>query len=233
VAANKKLILIVEDDTSLLVMMQNMLELEGYEILAAQNGGTAISCFEKYDPALVLLDVGLPDIDGLTVCRCIRRFSRVPIIMVTGNSETRQKVDGLYSGADDYITKPFSYSELIARISVVLKRSENFNHYNPPPNFKYQDLVIDFNKQVVTIRDERVDLSSTEYRILAYLAQHDGKIVVPGELLKEIWGDEYANSVHLLQVNISRLRQKLHDNIRNCNYIVTRPGQGYSIKVEL
>jgi DNA-binding response OmpR family regulator len=229
VTFDKLPILIVEDDVSLLQMMQSMLELEGYEIVTAQTGSTAIDIFDNFSPAVVLLDIGLPDMDGVTVCKCIRRFSKVPIIMVTGNSEVKQKVEGLYAGADDYVTKPFSYSELIARINVVLRRSGYNENQMQRPSFKFQDLAIDFNKQIVTIGEVRIDLSSTEYRILVYLAQHNGTIVVPGELLKEIWGDEYADSLHLLQVNISRLRQKLNDNARNFRYIETRPGQGYSL----
>jgi two-component system KDP operon response regulator KdpE len=232
VAVDKLPILIVEDDVSLLQMMQSMLELEGYDIVTAPNGGTAIDLFDNFNPAMVLLDIGLPDMDGITVCKCIRRFSKVPIIMVTGNSEVKQKVEGLYAGADDYVTKPFSYSELIARINVVLRRSGFIESSVQRPNFKFQDLSIDFNKQIVMIGEERIDLTSTEYRILAYLAQNNGNIVVPGDLLKEIWGDEYIESLHLLQVNISRLRQKLNDNAHKFRYIETRPGQGYSLVVE-
>jgi DNA-binding response OmpR family regulator len=222
-------VLIVEDDISLSQMMQNMLELEGYEIVATQNGSAAISMFDNFSPAMVLLDIGLPDMDGITVCKCIRRFSKVPIIMVTGNAEVKIKVEGLYAGADDYITKPFSYSELIARMNVVLRRSRFYDKPTHHPSFKFQDLTIDFDKQIVTIGNERIDLTSTEYRILAYLAQHHGSIVVPGDLLKEIWGDEFSDSVHLLQVNISRLRQKLNDDAYKFRYIETRPGQGYSL----
>jgi DNA-binding response OmpR family regulator len=231
-SGDKLLILIVEDDESLLKMMQNMLELEGYEILTAQNGATAISTVETSNPGMVLLDIGLPDMDGLTVCKCIRRFSKVPIIMVTGKTEVTQKVEGLYAGADDYLTKPFAYGELIARINVLIRRTGNSENPVRRTNFKLLDLTIDFNKQVVTKGDERIELSNTEYRILAYLAQHNGNTVIPGELLKEVWGDEYSKSVHLLQVNISRLRQKLHDNSGQCRYIETRPGHGYSLVAE-
>lgn len=229
VKADKLQILVVEDDTLLLQMMQSMLELEGYEILTATAGSGAIDVFDKLSPAMVLLDIGLPDMDGVTVCKCIRRFSKVPIIMVTGFSDLKQKLEGLYAGADDYITKPFSYSELIARVDAVLRRSGYIESPVQRPNFIFQDLSIDFGRQTVLVAGERIDLSNTEYRILAYLAQHNGKIVVAGDLLKEVWGDEYSDSVHLLQVNISRLRQKLNDNARNFRYIETRPGQGYSL----
>jgi two-component system KDP operon response regulator KdpE len=228
----KQPVLVVEDDSSLSQMIQSMLELEGYQVKTVASGREAISSFEKTIPEVVLLDIGLPDMNGIEVCKTIRRFSNVPILMVTGNAETQQKVEGLNSGADDYITKPFSYSELIARISVALRHSKNSQPGSSVPFFKCGDLVIDFNKQSVSINNQIVDLSNTEYRILAFLAQQNGRIVGPTELLKEIWGDDQAESIHLLQVNISRLRQKLNDNAYEGRYIGTRSGQGYSLVVE-
>jgi DNA-binding response OmpR family regulator len=220
-------ILIVEDDISLLNMMQQMLELEGFGIITAVNGENAIKIFETQSPSLVLLDIVLPDTNGLSVCKSIRRFSNVPIIMVTGKSETEDKVEGLYAGADDYVTKPFSYSELIARVNAVLRRTTYPEERFSRPAFQCHDLKIDFAKQLVTIHGEKVEVTSTEYRVLAFLAVHAGRIVHQDEILKEVWGDDFAAAVHMLQVNISRLRQKLNDNVRKFKYIETRAGQGY------
>jgi len=226
-AAEKTEILIVEDDISILPMMQQMLELEGYEVLTAVNGETALKVFDNCKPSLILLDIGLPDINGISVCKKIREFSGVPIIMVTGKSEIEDKVVGLQAGADDYITKPFSYDELIARVSAVLRRTAFPEKHPTRPVFQCRQLKIDFNRQVVTVDEQRVDLTITEYRILVVLAEHAGAIVSSHALLKEVWGSDYGHALHLLQVNVSRLRQKINDNDPDHKYIESKPGHGY------
>jgi DNA-binding response OmpR family regulator len=147
--------------------------------------------------------------------------------MVTGNGDIDYKIKGLHSGADDYITKPFSYRELVARIDAVLRRTGNSLNNNVTKIIQCQDLKIDLENRVVSINEEKVDLSNIEYRVLVHLANKLDTVVVPGDILSEIWGDEYQKSTHLLQVNISRLRLKLNENPRQFKYIGTIPGQGY------
>jgi two-component system, OmpR family, response regulator RegX3 len=227
VNSEKRQLLVVEDDPSIQNMLRDLFETEGYEVTAMDKGLSALDYLKSAQPSAVLLDIGLPDIDGVQVCRNLRSFSNVPVIMVTGNGDIDNKLKGLHAGADDYITKPFSYAELVARIDAILRRAKGQIVSASPRIIKCQDLKIDLEKHVVTINDVVVDLSNTEYRVLVHLANKMDTIVTPGELIVDIWGDEYSKPLHLLQVNISRLRQKLDDNPRELKYIGTVIGQGY------
>ncbi len=218
-------ILIVEDDVPTLKMMQHMLESEGYKVSLAVNGESARKIFNTDKPSLVLLDIMLPDIDGIALCQYFRRMSKVPIIMVSARADVSDKVKALSSGADDYITKPFSWSELLARVSAVLRRTTFPEYQTLQPSFKCYDLRIDFNRHTVTIGGEEVDLSATEYGVLSFLAVRAGRMVTVSEILLEIWGPDYEFDTHVLQVTISRLRHKL-DSLGNFQYIETRGG-GY------
>jgi DNA-binding response OmpR family regulator len=225
-SANKALILVVDDDIRMLRMMKRMLELENFQVLIANNGDAALKIFEKENPTLVLLDIMMPDMDGYTVCRRIREFSQVPIIMVTAKGEDTEKVEGLDIGADDYVTKPFSASELAARVRAVLRRIGN--QTRPQETiFHYKDLIIDFTSRRVMVKNQELKLTSTEYKLLSYISLNAGRVVTPDQLLDKVWGEEYVGAPHLLQVNIARLRKKLGDDARKPNYILTRPGIGY------
>lgn len=222
-------ILVVDDDIQFLIFMRDMLEHENYNIITASDGQTTLKVFKDNSPSLVLLDIMLPDIDGYTVCRNLRSFSEIPIILVSAKDSENDKIAGLNAGADDYITKPFLPDELAARISAVLRRSSALEM----PSFKYfqcHDLRIDFIRQKVTLGQGTAELTSTEYRIVAFLAMNSGKIVAVDEILKEIWGEANSETSHSLQVNISRLRDKLHDTSPNFKYIETRYGKGYLIR---
>ncbi len=222
----KSLILVVDDDIRMLRMMKRMLELEGFEALTADCGEAALKTFDKDNPTLVLLDIMMPDMDGYEVCRRIREFSQIPIIMVTARGEDKEKVEGLNIGADDYVTKPFSASELAARVRAVLRRSGD--QVKPQEAvFRYKDMIIDFTSRRVTVHDQELKLTSTEYKMLSYISQNAGRVVTPDQLLNNIWGEEYVGAAHLLQVNIARLRKKLGDNAKKPDYILTRPGIGY------
>jgi DNA-binding response OmpR family regulator len=224
--AKKTLILVVDDDIRMLRMMKRMLELENFQVLIANSGDAALKIFEKETPTLVLLDIMMPDMDGYTVCRRIREFSQVPIIMVTARGEDAEKVEGLDIGADDYVTKPFSASELAARVRAVLRRM--VNQTSPQEAiFCYKDLVIDFISRRVMVKNQELKLTSTEYKLLSYISLNAGRVVTPDQLLDKVWGEEYIGAPHLLQVNVARLRKKLGDNARKPNYILTRPGIGY------
>jgi DNA-binding response OmpR family regulator len=207
-------------------MMKRMLELEGFDTLIANSGESALKVFEKESPDLVLLDIMMPDMNGYIVCKHIREFSQVPIIMVTAMGDDKEKVEGLDIGADDYVTKPFSASELAARVRAVLRR---IGPQEEPPGaiFQYKDLVIDFTSRRVTVNGSELILTSTEYRLLSYISRNAGRVVTPDQLLDKVWGEEYIGAPHLLQVNIARLRKKLGDDAKHPTYILTRPGIGY------
>jgi DNA-binding response OmpR family regulator len=224
----RALVLVVDDDIRMLRMMKRMLELEDFDVLTANCGEAALKSFDKDTPNLVLLDIMMPDMDGYEVCRRIRDFSQVPIIMVTAKGDDKEKVEGLNTGADDYVTKPFAASELAARVRAVLRRTSD---QTKPQEvvFRYKNLVIDFSSRRVIVNEQELKLTSTEYKMLSYICLNAGRVVTPDQLLNSVWGEEYIGAAHLLQVNIARLRKKLGDNAKNPEYILTRPGIGYII----
>lgn len=224
----KALILVVDDDIRMLRMMKRMLELEDFEVITASGGDIALKLFEKEAPVLVLLDIMMPGMDGYTVCRRIREFSQVPIIMVTARGDDKEKVEGLNIGADDYVTKPFSASELAARVRAVLRRIGSQDSHQEAV-FRYKDMLIDFTSRRVMVNDRELKLTSTEYKMLSYMSLNAGRVVTPDQLLNKVWGEEYVGAAHLLQVNIARLRKKLGDDAKKPSYILTRPGIGYII----
>jgi len=222
----KTLVLVADDDVRMLRMIKRMLELEGFQVLVANNGDSALKTFDKETPDLVLLDIMMPDMDGYAVCQRIREFSQVPIIMVTARGDDKEKVEGLDIGADDYVTKPFSASELAARVRAVLRRIGS--HDRPQEAvFHYKNLTIDFTSRRVTVSNQELKLTSTEYKLLSYISLNAGRVVTPDQLLNKVWGEEYIGAPHLLQVNIARLRKKLGDDAKKPTYIMTRPGIGY------
>ncbi|MGD9118981.1 MAG: response regulator transcription factor [Dehalococcoidia bacterium] len=225
-SSKKTLVLVVDDDIRMLRMMKRMLELENFQAITANNGESALKAFERETPDLVLLDIMMPDMNGYTVCQHIREFSDVPIIMVTAMGEDKHKVEGLDIGADDYVTKPFSASELAARVRAILRRTGS-NERQLNSVFSYKDLTIDYGSNRVSMNDNELLLTSTEYRLLSYISQNAGRVVTPDQLLNKVWGEAYLGTPHLLQVNIARLRKKMGDNAKNPTYIVTRPGIGY------
>jgi DNA-binding response OmpR family regulator len=227
----KTTVLVVDDDVRILRMMQHILELKVFKVLVASNGETALQILDEETPDLILLDIMMPDIDGYTVCKRIREFSMIPIIMVTAKGDDEEKVKGLDTGADDYISKPFSSKELVARVRAVLRRSK-LQDKRSEPTFHYRGLSIDFNQHRATLDSHELNLTATEYKILTYLAQNAGRLATPDQILEKVWGEEYAGETHLLQVNVARLRQKLNDDASNPTYIATKPGIGYMLMKE-
>jgi DNA-binding response OmpR family regulator len=225
-AKKKALILVVDDDIRMVRMMKRMLELEGFQVITASGGEQALKIFEKEAPSLVLLDIMMPDMDGYTVCRRIREFSEIPIIMVTARGDDKEKVEGLDTGADDYVTKPFSASELSARVRAVLRRAGE-RESRQETVFQYRDLEVDFTSRRVLVKAKELKLTATEYKMLSYICQNAGRVVTPDQLLDKVWGEEYIGSAHMLQVNIARLRKKLGDDAKQPEYIMTRSGIGY------
>ena len=228
--ARKTTILTADDDPQLLRLIARNLELEDYQVLVASDGHQALEQIEQHAPDLVLLDVMMPRMDGFTVCQRVREFSAVPIIIVTARGQDQDKARGLDLGADDYLTKPFSIEELLARVRAVLRRAQftaSEQAHAMHTTTTIGDLTIDFAQHLVTMGEREIELTPTEYRILAYLAQNSGRVMTQDLLLEHIWGTEYVGEGHMLQVNINRLRHKIEPDPMHPRYILTKVGIGY------
>lgn len=228
--AKKTTILVADDDPQLLRLITRNLQLEGYEILAASDGQQALEAVETRAPELVLLDVMMPRLDGFTVAERVREFSSVPIIIVTARGQDQDKIRGLDAGADDYLTKPFSVDELLARVRAVLRRSRLSaadSGQTARAKMTIGELSVDFVQHVVTMQGIEVTLTPIEYRLLSYLMQNAGRVVTHDLLLEYVWGSEYAGESHLLQVNMNRLRRKIEPDVAHPHYIQTKVGVGY------
>jgi len=220
-------ILVVDDEVRYIRLMEANLVSEGYEVLKATSGQAAVDSVNAYHPDLVLLDVMMPGLNGFEACERIREFSSVPIIMVTAKGEEQDRVRGLDVGADDYIVKPYSATELLARVRAVLRRSELSKSTFQQTVFTHDDLRIDYARAEVFVEDTIVYLSATEYRLLLQFAQNVGRVLSSDDLLENVWGTEYRDDKEILWVSISRLRQKLEVDPKSPKHIVTRPGLGY------
>lgn len=221
--------MIVDDDERTVRMISNMLQLEGYNVIAAGDGKTALEQFDSGNPALVLLDIMMPGMSGYEVCRRIREFSQLPIIMLTAKDSEQDTIDGLDAGADDYITKPFLAREMLARIRASLRRSHLWDE-QPAAAFHSGDLTVDFAANRVTLVGNEIQLTATEYRLLSFLARNAGRVLTADAILTNVWGEGYYGDIHLLQVTIANLRNKIGDNARNPSHIITRSGIGYMMK---
>jgi DNA-binding response OmpR family regulator len=219
-------VLVVDDERRYRELLEMNLTRRGYRVLQAADGLSALNQLELDPPDLVMLDVMLPDIDGYEVCRRIREYSRVPIIMLTAKAEPAQKVRGLAIGADDYVTKPFSAEEVLARVAAVLRRAETGPDEAAVADLG--DLHIDYAQHRATIAGRDVDLTPGEYKLLERLARNAGRVVVADELLRRVWGEGYEGETALLQTAIRRLRSKIEDDPAAPRYILTKRGVGYT-----
>ena len=224
-------VLVVDDEPRYLRLLEANLKTEGYEVLTAQDGGDALDVFSANPVDLILLDILLPTLDGFVVCQRIREFSSVPIIMLTAKGEEHDRVRGLDVGADDYLVKPFSVMELLARVRAVLRRAQA-TEVGQERFFVHGNLKIDFAKAEVWRSEQLVYLSATEYRLLLQFTHNIGKITTAEELLSSVWGPEYRSDKEILWVTIARLRQKVEDNPHEPKHIVTRSGLGYLMPPE-
>ncbi len=220
-------ILVVDDEPRYLWTIRLNLEARGYIVLEAQDGESALDIVLTEVPDLVLLDVRMPGMDGFEVCRSIRQFSAVPIIMLTAMAQELDKVRGLDSGADDYITKPFSSDELLARVRAVLRRVELSEQDDPCPVFRAGSLQVDFAAKEVTLDDELVHLTPIEYRLLSELVRYPGRVLVPDYLLEKVWGVGHEGETRLLRQAIHRLRRKIEPDDNDQQLIQNRPAVGY------
>ncbi len=219
-------ILVVDDEPRYLRLLEANLVTEGYEVISASDGAEALEIFSSRPTDLILLDIMLPGMDGFTVCQRIRQFSSVPIIMLTAKGEEQDRVRGLDVGADDYLVKPFSVMELLARVRAVLRRAQ-VTEVGQDRFFTHGDLRIDFARAEVWLGDQPVYLSATEYRLLLQFSHNIGKILTAEDLLTSVWGPEYREDKEILWVTIARLRQKVEPDPHTPRHIVTRSGLGY------
>lgn len=226
----RETVLVVDDEPRYVRLIAVNLEASGYRILTARDGKSAVELAASRMPTLVLLDIGLPVMDGFEVCRRIREFSDAPVIMLTAKASEADKVRGLDAGADDYLTKPFGPAELLARIRAVLRRAKLPEERRSEPTFTSGDLAIDFAQHLVRIRGREVALSPTEYKLLAHLARNAGKVMITELLLHKIWGPEYGEETQHVRLYVSRLRQKIEDDPEHPRWIITKPGVGYMLQ---
>jgi two-component system response regulator VicR len=222
-------ILAVDDEPRYLEIIRFNLETAGYRVACAASGEEALEQLVGDDADLIVLDVMLPGIDGFEVCRRVREQSSCPIIMLTAKGAEEDKVRGLRLGADDYVTKPFSAQELLARVEAVLRRARPSDEGRGPAPVSIGDLRIDPQRKQVTVAGADVRLSPTEYRLLLCLAENAGTLLGRDELLTQVWGQPYRGEDEILRVTLWRLRQKLGDDPSQPRYIVTRPGLGYML----
>lgn len=231
----KTTILTADDDPQLLRLITRTLQLEGYEVVSASDGQQALALIESTVPDAILLDVMMPKMDGFTVCQRVREFSLVPIIIVTARGQDQDKIRGLDLGADDYLTKPFSVDELLARVRAVLRRAQFSLQSSPQAaqsTMAIGKITLDFAQHLATREGQEVILTPTEYRIFAYLAQNAGRVVTQDLLLEHVWGAEYVGESHMLQVNMNRLRRKLEADPTHPRFILTKVGIGYYIPAQ-
>ncbi|MBK8032630.1 MAG: response regulator transcription factor [Chloroflexi bacterium] len=218
-------ILIVEDDADTAEMVSIFLETAGYTTATADSGEIALNEITAQQPDLVLLDLGLPDMSGLDVLKQVRASSFLPLIVISGKTQERDKVVALEQGADDYMGKPFSQEELLARVMALLRRV-GWTPI-PDPKLNVRHLELDMARRQASIRGKRLQVTPVEYGILVTMMRNAGEVVSHDELLHAVWGEQYQGDYSVLRVNISRLRQKLEENPRHPSYVVTVPGQGY------
>ncbi len=220
-------ILVVDDERSIRRFLKVSLGSQ-FTILEAGSGEEALSAVASEHPDLVILDLGLPDMDGLEVTRRLREWTQIPIIIVSVREREEEKIAALDAGADDYLTKPFGVGELMARLRVALRRSATPDN---EPVFRSGSLVVDLNQREVRVNDAAISLTPTEYDLLRTLVRHVGKVLTHDQLLRAVWGTAYQSETHMLQVNISNLRRKIEPDPTRPIYIVTEPGVGYRLKV--
>jgi two-component system KDP operon response regulator KdpE len=222
-------ILVVDDEAAIRRFLSTVLKAEDFSLHLAETGHAALAAAATVRPDIILLDLGLPDLDGVEVIRRIREWSTVPIIVLSVREREDDKVNALDAGADDYLTKPFGISELLARIRVALRRSVQ---QVPEPVFTSGDLEIDLARRRVTVKEGEAQLTPTEYDLLRLLVTHAGRVLTHSQILRQIWGIAYLEQPHVLRVNISNLRHKIEADPSRPRHIVTEPGVGYRFREE-
>jgi two-component system KDP operon response regulator KdpE len=219
-------VLVVDDELQIRRFLRISLEMNGYRVFETETGQEALAKAEQLRPDFIILDMGLPDMDGLEVLKQLREWTKVPIIILSVRDSDRDKVSALDAGADDYLTKPFSTDELMARMRVAQRHLQSDNASDV---FRCNDLEVDLTRRLVTLRGEPVKLTPTEYALLRLMVQNAGKVLTHRQILREVWGVEYVNETHYLRVYFAQLRQKLEENPNLPQLFITEPGIGYRL----
>lgn len=221
-------VLVVDDDPQLLRALRITLRAAGHEVVIAADGRTALHEAAAAHPDVVVLDLGLPDLDGTEVLAGLRPWFSGPVLVLSARGDSHDKVAALDAGADDYVTKPFGIGELLARMRVALRRVV----VDGDPVFTIGALTVDLGRRLVSVNGQEVQLTPTEYDLLRILVTHAGKVLTHRHLLREVWGAGYTEGVHTLRVNVSNLRRKIEPDPSRPTYIITEPGVGYRLRAE-
>lgn len=221
---------IIEDEKNICLFMESVLAAESYKTLTASTGAEGLSVIASQCPDIILLDLGLPDMDGMEIIRKVRQFTHTPIIVVSARVQEEEKVSALDCGADDYITKPFGTSELMARIRTALRHSHRSKSSGSV--YSCDGLVIDFEKRLISLNGEEIHLTQIEYKLVSMLARQAGKVLTYDYLMRQIWGPYSDNNNQILRVNMAHIRRKLEENPAEPRYIFTEIGVGYRMREE-
>ncbi len=222
-------ILLIEDEQEIRRFLRVSLVGQGYRLIEAATGHDGVMHAADQQPDLMILDLGLPDIDGMEVIRQVREWSRMPIVILSARGQEHQKVDALDAGADDYLTKPFSVGELVARIRVALRHAAQDTGESGEPVFISGNLRVDLVRRQVFVGDDEIHLTPIQYRLLTTLVKYAGKVITHRQLLKEVWGPGNAEETHYLRVYMAQLRRKLEADPARPQYLLTEPGVGYRL----
>jgi two-component system, OmpR family, KDP operon response regulator KdpE len=220
-------VLVVDDENSIRRYLRAALSAQGFSVYEAATGGEALNIVLSSRPDIIILDLGLPDFNGIEVTRRLREWSQTPIIILSVREAENDKIAALDAGADDYLTKPFGTGELMARMRVALRRLAS---KPDEPVLQVDNLKMDLSRRLVTVNDGEISLTPTEYDILRLLLQNAGKVLTHRHLLRQVWGTAYESEMHLLRVNISNLRRKIESDPARPHYLVTEPGVGYRLR---
>ncbi len=220
-------VLVVDDEAAIRRYLRASLAVHNYAVFEADSGRAALAAVTADRPDLIILDLGLPDLDGIEITRLLREWSPIPIIILSVRGQEADKIAALDAGADDYLTKPFGTGELLARMRVALRRA---GQSRTEPILAVGDLAVDLGRRVVTVAGREVQLTPTEYDLLRVLATHAGRVLTHRQLLREVWGVGYEPETHMLRVNISNLRRKIESDPARPRYILTEPGVGYRLR---
>ena len=223
-------ILVVDDEPHLVKLVRSNLEAQHFKVITAMDGVSGLAMVEKEGPDLVILDIMMPGVDGFDVLQKVREFSSVPVIMLTAKDQDVDVVKGLQLGADDYVKKPFSVHELLARVEADLRRAAPGDDVQTRPPFVVDDFTMDFQQRKVTVRGKEVRVGPTEFKLLSQLVRNAGRVMLHADLLRKVWGPEYGGETEYLRVYISYLRNKIEEDPANPKYILTEHGVGYMFK---
>jgi len=222
-------VLVVDDDPAIRRLLRTSLSAYGHVVFEEETGRGALSAVTMRKPDVVILDLGLPDMDGLDVTRALREWSSLPVIILSVRDRESDKVAALDAGADDYLTKPFGIGELMARLRVAVRHA-SYQIQEDSEVFTIGDITVDFTRRIVMVRGQETPLTPTEYALLRLLITHAGKVLTHSQMLLKVWGPDFERQKHLLRVNISNLRNKLEREPARPQYILTEPGVGYRLR---